>query len=340
MCLNPQCALLPLKGGCPVFHFCDLPAGEEYLHRDHGLCKVIYLPCGKCSGCIKDRMMDITALQCCEASLHTHNWFLTLTYDDWKTYELTETFPRSLVRSHLTDFLVSMRKYCAYNKARFRYFACGEYGSQSFRPHYHLSVFGLDPSLLGLLHAGVDEEVQRDQLYNSAKLKHTSLSRDENGNIVYHSPVIASRWKFGNHKLYRANRQTFQYIAGYVTKKLEKSDLADDSLSPEFRMQSRPSIGKPWFDKFYTGLSIPFRDQIINDSIDLPGLSWRIPRIFSKWAVQLDQFDGKKLVDRLSTIRQQDLDYPDRADLARKSDFEKYRASHYKQEKHNEGIKL
>lgn len=59
--------------------------------------------------------------------------FITLTYDE-------EHNPKTLVPKDLQDFWKRLRKYSG---LKLRYFACGEYGSKTMRPHYHAIVFGL-----------------------------------------------------------------------------------------------------------------------------------------------------------------------------------------------------
>ena len=62
--------------------------------------------------------------------------FLTLTYDD-------DHLPPngSLVKSDLQKFFKRLRKNSGKKMA---YFACGEYGEQTARCHYHVILFGLD----------------------------------------------------------------------------------------------------------------------------------------------------------------------------------------------------
>lgn len=70
-----------------------------------------------------------------EARGHAHNAFITLTYDD-------DHLPanQSLDRTHLSKFLDRLRK----KRGPFRYYACGEYGDNTKRAHYHACIFGLD----------------------------------------------------------------------------------------------------------------------------------------------------------------------------------------------------
>ncbi len=97
----------------------------------------------------------------------------------------------------------------------FRYFACGEYGDKTERPHYHLILFG----------PGLDVE-----------------------------PYVAKSWKdedtkepMGFTQVAELNADRAAYIAQYTTKKMTK--IGDNRLGhrhPEFaRMSMRNGIGFP-----------------------------------------------------------------------------------------------
>ena len=58
--------------------------------------------------------------------------FLTITYDD-------ENNPGYLLKKDLQDFHKRLRK--AFGP--FRFYACGEYGDTTHRPHYHGIYYGL-----------------------------------------------------------------------------------------------------------------------------------------------------------------------------------------------------
>lgn len=60
--------------------------------------------------------------------------FVTLTYSD-----LWIPSDGKLVPKHLQDYLKRLRR--AVEPTKFRFFGVGEYGEQSFRPHYHLCIF-------------------------------------------------------------------------------------------------------------------------------------------------------------------------------------------------------
>lgn len=96
---------------------------------------------------------------------------------------------------------------------KIRYFYVGEYGDTTFRPHYHVALFGLDAIAAGGL-TGKDG-------------------------------VVNSTWGLGNTFVGSLTPASASYIAGYVTKKMTKKD--DGRLNgrePEFaRMSLRPGIG-------------------------------------------------------------------------------------------------
>lgn len=138
-----------------------------------------------------------------ESLKHASSCFVTLTYDD-------EHLPvdGSLCPKDVQLWLKRLRR--SVEPARLRYFLVGEYGNRTFRPHYHLALFGL----------GVEPE------------------------------LIGESWSKGNVVVGSLTMQSAGYVAGYVTKKMTKSD--DPRLCgryPEFaRMSLRPGIGADAMD--------------------------------------------------------------------------------------------
>lgn len=95
------------------------------------------IPCGQCMNCRIQKREEW-----CMRILHeSESWgdkllFLTLTYDDAHLPENS-----SLKKSDLQKFIKRLRK--RLNRP-LKYFACGEYGEESGRPHYHCLIFGID----------------------------------------------------------------------------------------------------------------------------------------------------------------------------------------------------
>lgn len=103
---------------------------------------VVRLPCGRCIGCSVRQARDWAVRCCLEAAQHEEAAFVTLTYDD--AHLPPDGFLR---KAHLSGWLKRIR--ARLHPRRIRFFACGEYGETTRRPHYHALVFGVrdDPSL-------------------------------------------------------------------------------------------------------------------------------------------------------------------------------------------------
>lgn len=112
---------------------------REPLERKEDLTH-LRLPCGGCLQCRMDKARD-WAVRCqLELNEHTDYCWTTLTYTD-------DALPLTLRKDHLSGWLKRLR---ARNPGRtIRFFASGEYGERTHRPHYHAILFGLpdDPSI-------------------------------------------------------------------------------------------------------------------------------------------------------------------------------------------------
>ena len=105
--------------------------------ENHWNYEKVKLPCGTCIGCKVEKSRQ-WAIRCVhEASLHEDNCFLTLTFNE-------EHMPenRSINKRDLQLFFKRLRK--RYPNKVIKYFACGEYGDERNRPHYHVILFNHD----------------------------------------------------------------------------------------------------------------------------------------------------------------------------------------------------
>ena len=203
----------------------------------------IEIPCGKCIGCRLDYSRDWANRMMLEASYHEQNYFITLTYDDLhvpKSYypcpETGEAIPSlTLSKRDVQLFLKRLRKLTG---QKFRYYLCGEYGSTTHRPHYHLIVFGLELDDLQPLktsdgwHYYTSATIDRAWSIYDRKL-------DTSSSIGY-SMVTSVCW------------ETCAYVARYVTKKLNGSAAEfyeTFNILPEFCLMSRrPGIARQYFE--------------------------------------------------------------------------------------------
>lgn len=133
-----------------------------------------------------------------EAGCHATSAFLTLTYSE-------DTCPKELEPGDLTIFLRELRRAVAPRKLR--YYAAGEYGSKTGRPHFHIAVFGLSP-----------------------------LERSE----------VEAAWGKGFVHIGLLTPQSSRYLAKYITKKWigDSKDPRHGDRRTEFsRMSLKPGIG-------------------------------------------------------------------------------------------------
>lgn len=169
----------------------------------------VQVPCGKCDGCYADRALTWAIRMHQEASLHSVNSFLTLTYTD-------ENCPAKVDKKTLQNFFKRLR-----HEYKLRYYACGEYGEKTGRPHYHAVIFGQD------FREGKTVQIN-EQLYSNFRLSEI--------------------WGKGSVVCAPFSMATACYVAGYVTKKIGDPD----SFSV---MSTRPGIGKEWLNRYWDDVS-------------------------------------------------------------------------------------
>lgn len=149
-----------------------------------------------------------------ESRSHASSVFVTLTYENSPPNE-------SLNSKDTQDWLKRIRKSFGHP---LRYFLVGEYGDSSFRPHYHLALFGYPQCLRG--------RTDRKRLYITGK-------------CCPHCELVHQTWGHGMIDLASLTLESAGYIAGYTTKKMTKpNDPRLGGRSPEFaRMSLRPGLG-------------------------------------------------------------------------------------------------
>lgn len=225
-----------------------------------------YIPCGQCIGCRLDYSRKWADRMVMESSFHEHSWFLTLTYDqahlprsnlilDEQTGEVVDSPFHTLVKKDMQDFIKRLRKN---TNQKIRYYLAGEYGDETYRPHYHLILFGLKLDDL--------------QFFKFSDLK----------NPYYVSPMISKCWNKGNHFVAAFCWETAAYTARYVVKKLKGREgrfYEDFGIEPPFVLMSRkPGLSKDFYDQNkdyiyrFDGFYLPGH----------PGVKMKPPRYFDK----------------------------------------------------------
>lgn len=181
------------------------------------------IPCGKCDGCAADRSLQWAVRMAHEAQMHDRNCFVTLTYQE---------APEAINKKDVQDFIKRLRHH---SDREIRYFACGEYGEKTRRPHYHAILFGED-----FLGGAYDID---DRLYGNR--------------------ILDEIWGKGITSIGEFTMASACYVAGYVNKKLNDPDTF--SL-----MSKKPPIGRRWLDKNWEELSRSGRTVINGQVLPVP----------------------------------------------------------------------
>jgi hypothetical protein len=126
--------------------------------------KTFKVPCSRCPECKKRRVSGWSFRLIQEYKICETAFFITLTYDT-KHVEITNKGFLNLNKKHVQKFFKRLRKAQFGNKkGNIRYYVAGEYGSKTFRPHYHIILYNADINLispawnLGTVHFGTVNE--------------------------------------------------------------------------------------------------------------------------------------------------------------------------------------
>jgi len=215
------------------------------------------IPCGKCIPCQKKRRRDWSYRLQCEFNTSDSAHFITLTYDDIHI-PLTEDGQQNLKRKDLQNYIKRIRrdneKFLSkeYNTPikqlkdiakPIRYYAVGEYGSKTMRPHYHIILFNYDPRNLAPI---------LDQW------------KDTTSNI-----------RLGHVDIGDVTSASINYITKYINKPHAKGDTRG---KPYATMSKKPIIGNQYL--LDHGLQhILYKDLSVRDN---EGNQQRMPRAFLK----------------------------------------------------------
>ncbi len=233
--------------------YVDSPA----ITSKYALTEFVEIPCGQCIECRLQRSRRWADRCMLELGYHESSYFITLTYDndhipknpvyDDETGEVYAE-NATLLKRDLQLFMKNLRRQYEYRgyTNKLRYFACGEYGSETKRPHFHLIVFGL----------------KLDDL--------TLYKRNFNGDNLYNSAFISKIWDKGFCVVGDVTWESCAYVARYIMKKHigKDNDFYERyNIEPEFTLMSRkPGIARQYYDEhkdelFYQDfVSIPTKD--------------------------------------------------------------------------------
>lgn len=196
-----------------------------------------------------------------EATLHEHNSFITLTYDE-------DHLPHrgQLVRDHWQRFMKRGGKH--YGPGWARFYMCGEYGETTGRPHFHACLFGHD--------------------WEDKKF----LFTNDNGDKVYTSESLERLWGMGQCTTAAVTFESAAYCTRYCMQKRTGriaeewyrrwDELGSYQLEPEFGQPSlKPGLGAGWFEKWHT-------DIYTTDTLVVNGKKTRPTKYYDKLYDQIE----------------------------------------------------
>lgn len=281
----------------------------------------VVVPCGKCIGCRLERSKDWAGRCVQESKLWDSNYFITLTYDDqhlpanmslrskdlqdfWKRLRKAVFAENGLVR-RVPEYEVVNGKRTLVNGVR--YFACGEYGDRSQRPHYHAICFNLEiPDLI-------------------------PYKRSFDGSQLWLSNWLSALWGHGHVVIGAVTFETCAYVARYVTKKIYGLAAPEHygDREPEFcRSSNRPGIGFGWFEQYCE--EIPRLGSVL-----VNGVENRVPRYYLKKLEERDHEAYLTYKKKRDIIAKRKKDSPDKTQerLAKREELQKYRATLLRRDK-------
>jgi len=219
------------------------------------------LPCGTCLLCQEEKARQQAVRIYHESLGYLESSFITL------SYRPKDEPPHGGLRyDDLVKFWKRVREHLwQKQRKKLRYYAVGEYGDKSLRPHYHACVFG---------HAFVEDRII---------LKTTP-------HLLWTCPLLAEWWGLGYVSVGALNFRTARYTASYVTKKLRskqqyvRTDESTGELIPLEQPRSFMSrnLGKKWWQENRHFVSA-------HDYVVIDGRKQKPPRAYDKWLAAINE---------------------------------------------------
>lgn len=242
---------------CDTFGFKDITI-NSMLSEQFGN-NTVLLPCRKCINCQLNRSQEWAIRNTLESKDYDKNQclFITLTYDNDNVSHLKckvinknngkSSVVLSLRKLDLQHFIKKLRN--VFNDKKIRFFACGEYGGITLRPHYHILLYGLSIDDIKVKH-------YKDKSYSFEEKYET-----KNG-VFYYSELLEHEiWSKGFVDLSTFSTFTASYVSRYCTKKagdIKKLQhfVFENGFQDVFNLMStKPGIAKNYFiknmDKIY-----------------------------------------------------------------------------------------
>lgn len=206
--------------------------------------RFLFVPCRKCLYCRLQRRKEWSERMLSEQTQHEDSAFVTLTYDEESVPKTNNEFQSFLKYTSedihddeirlLTLHKPDLQKYFKRLRRaglKFKYFACGEYGDETLRPHYHSIVFG----------------------------------------VPITEKLLSDKWDYGRVHVGAVEPDSIRYVAQYVDKKISVygDDALYMGRDHEFQVCSN-GIGAAYAKENAEKLARDLTDKRRNKPIGLP----------------------------------------------------------------------
>lgn len=174
------------------------------------------VPCGSCVPCCK-RYASGWSFRLMNEEKHSETaYFVTLTYATDKV-EYTKNGFKTLHGPHLQGFFKSLRKV---ETKKLKYFAVGEYGGKTKRPHYHAIIF--NATIRNLVDYATERAVKTGLIELDGQTE-----------------MQCKHWKHGHITIGRVTEASVGYALKYMLKKKHEKKYDRDDRIKEFSRMSK-----------------------------------------------------------------------------------------------------
>lgn len=173
------------------------------------------VPCGSCNFCLQKKRNDWSFRLAQEFKVAENASFLTMTYED-ELLPLTRDRRPQLSKRHMQLFNKRVRKL----SPKLRYYAVGEYGTETDRPHYHSIMFNHCDNIekyweYGHIHVG---EVTPASIHYVTKYiinsKGASQAREPPFSLMSRRPGIGQNYMDTHEQWHKAQTKDYTKVKG------------------------------------------------------------------------------------------------------------------------------
>lgn len=206
--------------------------------------------CGQCEACRRMRMREWSIRATHEfESYDMKGTYVTLSYNYENLPKSGQTLPQvagdacgTLRPKDMQNFIKRLRKWTKKHlNKNFRYMQCGEYGTEKWRPHHHIFIFGIEPNEF-IFRDSINHEMA--DIRKLHRIKQDIKEQCEN--------FFKEIWGFGRCwvDVEPVHEHIGQYIVGYIRKKIGPKfggkELYEENGRVRPYMTTSKGLGEEW----------------------------------------------------------------------------------------------